>query len=57
VTRTARAFACLLIVLGSTVIAGCDEGGIGVGLPATGSRWGGGASGPSVLVGGGPVYR
>jgi predicted small secreted protein len=61
VTRNARTLACVLIVLASTFIAGCDEGGIGMGLPSGGSvggsRWGGGSSGPSVFVGGGPVYR
>ena len=46
-----------LIVLFSMVIAGCDEGGIGIGVPASGARWGSGTSGPDVLVGGGPVFR
>jgi hypothetical protein len=55
--RTARTLAYALIVLFSMVIAGCDEGGIGIGLPASGARWGSGAGGPDVLVGGGPVYR
>lgn len=35
----------------------CDEGGIGMGVPTSGARWGGGSSGPGVIVGGGPVYR
>jgi hypothetical protein len=48
--------AYVLIVLCSKVIAGCDEGGIGIGLTKGGARWGS-ASGPDVLVGGGPVYR
>jgi hypothetical protein len=52
-----RALALALIVLGSIAIAGCDEGGIGIGLPASGARWGSGSGGPDVLVGGGPVYR
>jgi hypothetical protein len=40
--------------------AACDEGGIGMGVPTSGARWGGGSgggSGPGVFVGGGPVYR
>jgi hypothetical protein len=37
---------------------GCDGGGgIGVGAPLGGARWGGGGSNPGVIVGGGPVYR
>ena len=55
--RTVRMLAYVLIVLCSMVMAGCDQGGIGIGVPASGARWGGGTSGPDVLVGGGPVYR
>lgn len=46
----------LLLALIAVAVSGCVEGGIGMGLPASGARWGGG-SGPDVLVGGGPVYR
>jgi hypothetical protein len=42
------------IVLAVAVLSawGCDEGGVGLGVPASGARWGG--PGPDVLVGGGP---
>jgi hypothetical protein len=56
-SRTARFVACALVALTAVAASGCDEGGIGIGLPASGARWGGGAGGPDVLVGGGPVYR
>jgi hypothetical protein len=56
-TRTVRALAYALIVIAGMLTAGCDEGGIGIGVPASGARWGSGAAGPGVLVGGGPVYR
>jgi hypothetical protein len=55
--RAARLLACALIVLVSIVTSGCDEGGIGIGVPASGARWGSGAAGPDVFVAGGPVYR
>jgi hypothetical protein len=45
-----------LLVAIVALVAACDSGGIGVGIPASGARWGGGGSGPDVLVGGGPVY-
>ena len=53
-------FGALLALVALTAL-GCDEGGIGMGVPTSGARWGsgsgGGASGPGVFVGGGPVYR
>jgi hypothetical protein len=52
-----RGLLWVVIVLLAMGIAGCDNGGIGSGLPASGARWGSGAAGPDVLVGGGPVYR
>ena len=52
-----RAWIGLLLALFAIGLSGCDSGGIGIGLPASGARWGSGGSGPDVLVGGGPVYR
>jgi len=54
--RHARMAALALLALMATFLAACDSGGIGVGLPASGARWGSGGSGPDVFVGGGPVY-
>jgi hypothetical protein len=55
-TRVQRALACVLVVLAAMTTAGCDSGGIGMGVPTSGARWGGGAPGPDVFVAGGPVY-
>jgi hypothetical protein len=55
-SRNARVAAYVLAVLIATFAAACESGGIGVGLPAGGARWGSGGGGPDVLVGGGPVY-
>jgi hypothetical protein len=52
-----RLFACALIALSALSTFGCTEGGVGMGVPVGGSRWGGGTAGPGVIVGGGPVYR
>jgi hypothetical protein len=46
----ALTWAGLLLVVLSTVA--CDEGGIGIGVPASGARYSG--PGPDVMVGGGP---
>jgi hypothetical protein len=54
--RVKRLLACAVlafVALGS----GCDSQGIGMGVPSSGARWGGGGSTPDVLVAGGPVYR
>jgi hypothetical protein len=57
-STTRRLLACALIAAAALISAGCDEGGIGMGVPSSGARWGGGGgSGPGVLVAGGPVYR
>jgi hypothetical protein len=48
--------ACALVVLAAMVASACEEGGIGMGVPASGARWGGGNTGPGVLVAGGPAY-
>jgi hypothetical protein len=48
--------AAVLIVCTALAGAACNEGGIGMGVPASGARWGGGAPGPDVFVAGGPVY-
>jgi len=46
-----------LLALVALTASGCDEGGIGMGVPtSSGARWGTGGSGPGVIVGGGPVY-
>jgi hypothetical protein len=56
-SRTRRAIAYVLIVLAAITTAACDSGGIGMGVPSSGARWGSGSGGPDVFVGGGPVYR
>jgi hypothetical protein len=56
-TRTARALVLTLIVGIALAASACDEGGIGMGVPTSGARWGSGTAGPDVLVRGGPVYR
>ena len=56
-TRTRRLIAGALIAFTALVATACNEGGIGVGVPNSGARWGGGATGPDVLVAGGPVFR
>ena len=56
-TPLRRWLLCILVVFTSMLTAACDEGGIGMGVPTSGARWGGGSSGPGVIVGGGPVYR
>jgi len=45
-----------LLALAAAFLAACESGGIGVGLPAGGARWGSGGGGPDVFVAGGPVY-
>ena len=52
-----RVCAYILIVVASIMTAACDSGGIGMGVPNSGARWGSGAGGPDVFVAGGPVYR
>jgi hypothetical protein len=52
-----RLLACVLVALATLVTLGCQEGGIGMGVPTSGARWGGGSAGPDVFVGGSPVYR
>jgi hypothetical protein len=56
-TRPVRLLAFATIVLIAMASSGCDEGGIGLGVPSSGARWGGGTAGPDILVAGGPVYR
>lgn len=56
-TKANRLLACALLALTAVTSAGCNEGGIGIGVPASGARWSGGGGGPDVLVAGGPVYR
>ena len=50
----------LLVALSTILAASCSpEGGVGVGAPlGPRQKWGGGSSGPGVIVmGGGPVYQ
>jgi hypothetical protein len=54
--RNVRMAVLVLLTVMVALLAACDSGGIGVGLPAGGARWGSGGSGPDVFVGGGPVY-
>jgi hypothetical protein len=57
-TRQFRMLAGIVILVMTCSMYGCDgAGGIGVGGPMGGARWGGGSSNPGVIVGGGPVYR
>ena len=57
-TRQFRMLAAIVILVTTCSMYGCNEaGGIGVGGPMGGARWGGGGSNPGVIVGGGPVYR
>ena len=57
-STTRRLWACACIVLVTMLMWSCSEGGIGIGVPASGARWSGPSGGPDVLVkGGGPVYR
>ena len=47
-----RALILGLVLAAALVTASCDNGyGMGIGMDS-GARWGGGASGPTVLVGG-----
>ena len=59
-SRVGRLAGCVLLTLTAIMTSGCNEGGIGMGVPSSGggwARWGSGAPGPDVIVGGGPVYR
>ena len=55
-SRNTRNVALAVLAIVTALLAACDSGGIGVGLPASGARWGSGGGGPDVFVGGGPVY-
>ena len=57
-TRFGRLLVCAMLALAAMTTCGCTEGGgIGMGVPSSGARWGGGTTNPGVIVGGGPVYR
>jgi hypothetical protein len=57
-TRSFRFAAAVVILVTTASMYGCEgSGGIGVGAPIGGQRWGGGSSNPGVIVMGGPVYR
>ena len=57
-TRPIRFLVAIVILIMTGSMYGCDgAGGIGVGAPIGGARWGGGSSNPGVMVMGGPVYR
>jgi hypothetical protein len=52
VTQVTRVFILAFALAAALVSLSCEGGG-GIGMgPNYGSRWGGGASGPSVIVGG-----
>jgi hypothetical protein len=51
-----RLWACAMVAVAALAAAGCDEGGIGMGVPSSTVRWSG--PGPDhIVMGGGPVYR
>lgn len=53
-----RVLAGVVILITTCSMYGCDgAGGIGVGAPIGGAKWGGGSSNPGVMLMGGPVYR
>ena len=54
---TTRLLACAGIAVVAMLTSSCSEGGIGIGVPASGARWSGAGGSPDVLVAGGPVYR
>jgi hypothetical protein len=59
-TRPLRLVVGVVILVMTCAMYGCNgAGGIGVGAPIGGARWGGGgsSSSPGVIVMGGPVYR
>ena len=58
-TQPGRLVFWLLVLVVALTAAGCNEGGIGMGVPVSGggARWGSGTAGPDVLVGGGPSFR
>src|SRR5688500_7979527 len=47
-TRRQHVLVLTLIALIAVATAACVEGGIGMGVPSTGARWGSGNSGPNV---------
>lgn len=55
-TRVSQLVLWLVVLAAALAAAGCTEGGIGMGVPATGARWGTGGGGPDILVGGGPAF-
>ena len=53
-----RVLVGIIILITTCSMYGCSEtGGIGVGVPMGGAKWGGGGSNPGVIMMGGPVYR
>ena len=56
-TRRGYVLVWTLIGLAAVATTACDKGGIGMGVPNGGARWGSGTAGPDVFVPGGPVYR
>ena len=56
-TKTYRCLLSVLVVTAALASSACVEDGIGMGVPTTGARWGGGATGPDVLVAGSPAIR
>jgi hypothetical protein len=56
-TSWRSAVGLVFILLMTLVTLGCDDNvGVGIGVSYPGAYWGGGATGPGVIVGG-PAYR
>ena len=56
-TPARRTFGVLVILAMTLVMVACSGGtGVGIGVAAPSSYWGGGTTGPGVFVGG-PTYR
>jgi hypothetical protein len=56
-TPVRHTFGVLVILAMTLILAACTGGtGVGIGVAAPASYWGGGTTGPGVFVGG-PMYR
>jgi hypothetical protein len=56
-TSWRSAVGLVFILLMTLVTLGCDDNvGVGIGVSYPGAYWGGGATGPGIIVGG-PAYR
>lgn len=52
-SATTRVLLLIVLALATMAPSGCSGGGIGMSVPSSGARWGGGP-GPDVMVAGGP---